>query len=713
MVKTFTNIMVGILAISAVLASVVTAQEEANVMPEPSFEKEKIHAARGQSAVDTPMSPHVKLRGLPIGDVKWTTGFWADRFELCHTSMLPTLHSTLLDPKCSAQLNRIKFTAGLYEKNPGGVNWADGNCYKWIETMAHIHSVEADPELDRLMDEWIAIIAKAQDEDGYISTNVGHDREKRLQMPYYHELYNMGHLLTAACIHHRTTGKTSFLDVAEKLADYLYRQWKSNPPRLVHFPWNPSVYMGLVEMYRTTGKRDYLKVAQIMIDNRGTAPGGTHHNGGTDQTQDRVPLRKEDEAVGHAVTGMYMYCGAADLCAETGDREILAALERIWESVTLRKMDITGSVAMGGGKSTRGDPVHEAFGPDYAQPNKYNETCANIGNGMFNYRMLSLSGDAKHADIMELVAYNCLNASVDLKGENWFYCNPLNWDGKSDHGHPHHTGVRWRTNNCYCCPPSVARTTAQLHNWVYSLSDDGLWVHLYGGSALATTLADGSPIQLTQQTDYPWDGKIKLTVKDAGNKALAIRLRIPGWTENAHLEINGKEFSGAVRPGTYVKISRGWEAGDVIELNLPMPVRLMEANPKVMNLRKKVAVMRGPLVYCLELPKPEGGEKAWNNGVFLPENIELKPEHRRDFLGGVTVLKGHALTFKGRDTFVKNSAAAAPKPEADADDRLYRPFTPRVLRKPDEGMIEISLIPYYAWANRGLSMMEVWIPLAR
>jgi DUF1680 family protein len=203
-------------------------------------------------------------------------------------------------------------------------------------------------------------------------------------------------------------------------------------------------------------------------------------------------------------------------------------------------------------------------------------------------------------------------------------------------------------------------------------------------------------------------------VQKAAVKPFAIRLRIPGWADNACLAINGKTFSGAVRPGTYAKISRAWKAGDVIELNLPMPVRLMEANPKVKNLRNKVAAMRGPLVYCLELPKREGGEKTWHDGVFLPENIALKPEHRGDFLGGVTVLKGNALTFKGRDRLIKDIAgAAAPKPGADTDDWLYRPFTPRALREADEGIVEISLIPYYAWANRGLSMMEVWIPLAR
>ena len=667
-------------------------------------------SAGGQGLVDTSSSPHVTLRSVGMGDVRWTTGFWAERFELCRKAMLPTLHSTLLDPKCSAQLGRITFTAGLCDENPGGVNWADGDCYKWIETMAHVYSVTKDAALDRLMDKWIAVIAAAQDEDGYISTNVGHDRQARLQMPYHHELYNMGHLLTAACIHHRATGKDSFLQVAQRLADYLHRQFEPNPPRLVHFPWNPSAYMGLIEMYRTTGNRDYLETARVMIDNRGSSPGGDHRNGGTDQTQDRVPFREESEAAGHAVCGMYLYCGAADFCAETGDREIRAALERIWESVALRKMDITGSVAMGGGTSERGDPVHEAFGRDYAQPNLYNETCANIGNGMLNWRMLLLSGDAKYADLMERVAYNCLNACVDLAGENWFYCNPLKWTGTPGKGHL--TGLRWRTNNCYCCPPSVGRTTAKLHNWVYSTSDDGLWVHLYGGNELVS-LADDSPIRLTQQTDYPWDGKVTLTIREVRSKALAIRLRIPGWTDGAELRLNGRALPGPATPGTYATIDQPWEAGDVIELDLPMPVRLMEANPKVGKLRNMVAVMRGPLVYCLELPKAEGGEKVWNDGVFLPENIELTPEHRRGFLGGITVLTGRALTHRGRAKFVTDTAGTAVPPSVGWDGLLYRPFTPRPLEHPDDGIVEISLIPYYAWANRGLSMMEVWIPLAR
>jgi DUF1680 family protein len=650
-----------------------------------------------------------------MADLKWTTGFWAGQFELCHQSMLPRLESTMLDPKCAAQLNRLKFGAGMLETNPKAVAWSDGDNYKWIEAMAHAYSITRDPELDRKMDEWIAVIAKAQDEDGYLSVNM--TGKKRWKKARDHETYNMGHLMTAAVVHYRATGKTSFLDVAQRVGDYLHATFVGTEQHVIGY----SSIMGIMSLYRATGNPKYLELAKRFVDLYGA--GDTEYRrtavkdlSGTDQRQDRVPFREETEAVGHAVWGTYLYCGAADVVAETGDRELHAVLECIWESITFRKMDITGSVVYGHLESKRGDRVHEAFGHDYALPNLYNETCANIGNGMFNWRMLLLSGDAKYADVMELVAYNCLNAAVDLKGENWFYCNPLHWEGEAVKGHIHHTGVRWRTNNCYCCPPSVGRTTAKLHNWVYSLSDDGLWVHLYGGNTLSTILADGSPMKLTQQTDYPWDGRVTLTVQEAGHKACAIRLRIPGWAENAGLEINGKTFSGAVKPGTYAKISRTWKPGDVIELNLPMPVRLMEANPKVKNLRNKVAVTRGPLVYCLELPRQEDGEKTWHDGVFLPENIKLEPEHRRDFLGGVTVLKGKGLTFKGRDQLIKdNAGAAAPKPVAGADDRLYRPFTPRALQAkiPDEGTVEISLIPYYAWANRGLSMMEVWIPLAR
>ncbi|KPK42990.1 MAG: hypothetical protein AMJ65_06965 [Phycisphaerae bacterium SG8_4] len=678
--------------------------------------------------IDTSKSPHVRLRGIPMQDTELTEGFWADRFELCAAKMIPTMKKAMLG-KGSAKLNRIKFMAGLADENPGGTPWGDGDCYKWIETMAHVYNVNKDPAIDKQMDEWIAIIAKAQEPDGYISTNIGHDKARRFKKVNDHEMYNMGHLLTAACIHYRATAKENFLEVAKKNADFLYRQWKSYPQKMVNFPWNPSVYMGLVEMYRTTGNLNHLELAKIMIDNRGAnpKPGGHHSLGGTDQTQDFVPIREETLAVGHSVTGNYLYCGVADLYAETGEKALLDALERIWSDICLKKTDIICAVAMGNDHSPRpkGGSLHEAFASKpYQQPNEYNETCANIGTGMLNYRMLLVTGDAKYADWTERMMYNTLNSGVDLKGEKWFYCNPLSWDGTpgdmklaSDSDKEavttgHHTGLRWRTNNCYCCPPSVARTTAKLHNWFYNVSDDGaLWVNFYGGSKLSTTLADGSNIALTQTTDYPWNGKIEIKIDAAESKTVGIHLRIPGWTENPVVTVNGKRQTAGIESGSYLQIQRNWSEGDTVALDLPMPVRLMQANPRIEKLRNKVAVMRGPLVYCLELPKQQDGEEIWSNGLFLPENIELKPEHRNDLLGGVTVLKGNALTFGGCEKFIKDNPGAR-KPSSVADGPLYKPLKPRHLNIPNEGTVEISLIPYYAWANRGLAYMDVWMPLA-
>jgi len=690
---------------------------------------------RGAPVIDNSRSPHVKLRCIPMQHTRLTKGFWAKRFDLAATKMLPTLEATMLGDG-SANLNRLKFAAGLEGGSAHGTPWGDGDNYKWIEAMAHVYNINGDPALDRKMDEWIGIIGRAMEDDGYISTNIGHDKAKRFQRVNAHELYNMGHLLTAACIHYRVTGKESFLELAKKNADFLCRQWKAEPVKMARFPWNPSVFMGMAEMYRTTRNPQYLALLRTLIDNRGTRPNPdrNHAYGGTDQTQDRVPLRQETLAVGHAVTGNYMYCGAADLYAEIGDPKILAALKRIWADIHERKTDITLGVAMdrhSKSLSPRGDAVHENFAnAPYLQPNLYSETCANIGAGMFNYRMFLLTGDARYADWMERMLYNTLNSGVDLQGEHWFYCNPVSWDGTEGDKIPqrngrdpkrlvpgHRSGVRWRFMNCYCCPPSVTRTTAKIHNWFYNVSDDGdLWVNVYGGSKLATTLSDGSKIALTQTTDYPWEGRIKITLDDvATQKQISLHFRIPGWAESATVTVNGAKTDGPPEPGRYLEICRRWSAGDEVVLDFPMPARLMEANPKIAKLRNKVAVMRGPIVYCLELPREEGGEAIFNNGVFLPESIRLTPEHRPDFLGGVTILKGTALTGAGKDACRRANGEAPRSSSGPAwkDGQLYRPMKPAVFELPKGGTVEVELIPYYAWANRGLAFMDVWIPLAK
>jgi DUF1680 family protein len=499
----------------------------------------------------------------------------------------------------------------------------------------------------------------------------------------------MGHLLTAACIHHRATGKDSFLSVARKLADYLYGVFQPRPKHLALYGWNPSNIMGLVELYRTTGDKRYLELADIFVTMRGSVPNvpGERHPG--DQNQNSAPLRKETKAVGHCVTAAYLYCGAADVVAETGEQELMAALERIWANMTGRRMYITGGIgALHHGVSERGDKVHEAFGRDYQLPNRtaYNETCSNIGNAMWNWRMLALTGDARYADVMETVLYNSMLSAWGLDGKSYFYSNPLARAGRDVPLLSNDTPQRWETHKCYCCPPSVARTVAKLGGWAYSLSGDGVWVHLYGGNTLTTKLADGSALKLTQTTDYPWDGKVAITIDDAGGGEFAVMLRIPGWAEGASIQVNGKAARAARNPCSYATLRRKWQAGDRIELTLPMPVRLVEAHPLVEECRGEVAVMRGPVVYCLESPDlPEGVKLAQ---IALPADIELKPRHDPKLLGGITVLEGQAIVRA-------------------VSDALYRAAKPERRKR-----AKLRLVPYYAWANRGISEMAVWLPLA-
>lgn len=674
-------------------------------------------AAFGADAglMDTSQSPAVRMRSVNLDAVRWTEGFWADKFDLCRRAMLPSVHCALLDPANSEHLINFKIAAGLDSAPRNSTAWSDGDCYKWLEAVALVYEVTDESKLDALMDEWITIIAKAQQPDGYLATQIGKDPSKRFQMPHFHELYSMGHLLTAACVHHRVTGKTNFLSVATRLADLLYRTFQPRPANLVHFPWNPSVYMGLIEMYRTTREPKYLELAQILIDNRGSSPGGgDHRNGGTDQTQDRVPLRKETQAVGHGVCATYLYCGAADLYAEMGEAAILNALERIWTNVTSKKMYVTGAVGVGHGTSSRGDPLHEAFLADYELPSRiaYNETCANIGNAMWNLRMLAITGDAKYGDIVERVFYNSMLSAVGIDGEGFFYCNPLKWAGEEGGPTKHHTAQRWSVHGCYCCPPQVVRTIAGLNNWAYSISDEGVWVHLYGGNELRTELPDGTDVHLMQETNYPWQGHIKITFAKGTGRRIFLKLRIPEWAEGAKISVNGRPYRNP-KAGDYATVRRKWSASDTVEIELPMAVRLVEAHPNVKALTDYVAVMRGPIVYCLELPKRDQGERIWKEGVFLNENVQFDAHFESDLLGGVTVLRGRALTTKGKERFAASLAQAEKPQEAKWANRLYRPFAPRELDTPTEGTVDIKLIPYFAWANRGISFMEVWIPLAR
>ncbi len=631
-------------------------------------------------------SPHVKIKNLNIGEVRWTGGFWAEKWEINRSVSIPVVWKALNNPENGASFRNFLRVNGKEEGGAARTNWGDGDVYKYLESVAYVYGLTGDERLNTHMDEMIAEFAAAQDSDGYISTPQKLKGFERWSNLHHHELYNMGHLMTAASIHYRVTGKTSFLKVAEKLGDYLYDVFAPRPKELAHFGFNPSNIMGAAELYRSTGNRKYIELAGIFVDMRGSQPGGP------DLNQQRIPLRKETEAVGHAVTANYLYAGAADVYGETGEQALLDALERIWTNATTQKVYVTGAVGnLFKGYYRDNHEMHEAYGIGYELPLRlgYNETCANIGNAMWNWRMLSLTGEAKYADMMERVLYNSMLPAVAADGSGFMYNNPLR-------RHAHELPKIMRRNDpwertgilqCYCCPPSVTRTIGKLPGWVYGKSDGALWVHLYGSNEAETGFA-GGVLKIRQETDYPWDGAVRITLEETPGTSFALMLRIPEWAGGATIAVNGRPIKGSLPGQSYEEIRRRWEPGDTVALNLPMEPRLVVANPYVEDTRGQVAVMRGPIVYALESPDLPPSVRV--SDIHLPAKIDLRPRHHNGLLGGVTVLEGRAFSIR----------------TGDWTRALYQ-----TLRAPERKEIDVTLIPYYAWANRGPSHMTVWIPV--
>ncbi len=658
--------------------------------------------AQDKALVNTSASPYAKLSSVNMGDVTWTTGFWADRFKVCRETMIPNLWKIYSDPKMGHAIQNFEIAAGLDTGSHVGPPFQDGDFYKLFEAVASMYATTHDPKLDQLMDNTIALIAKAQRADGYIHTPTlieernNPKNAKAFEDRLNFETYNLGHLMTAACIHYRVTGKRNFLNVAIKATDYLYRFYKTASPELARNAICPSHYMGVVEMYRTTHDPKYLELAKNLIDIRGLMKDGT------DDNQDRIPFREQTQATGHAVRANYLYAGAADVYAETGDTTLMHTLNLVWNDVVNRKMYITGGCgALYDGVSPDGtsyllkdvQEVHQAYGRDYQLPSltAHNETCASVGNVLWNWRMLQLTGDAKYADVMELTLYNGMLSGISLDGKSFFYTNPLSVNDDLPFRD------RWSRDRvgyiAYsdCCPPNVVRTIAEVSNYAYNISDKGLWFNLYGGNKLSTKLKDGSAIKLTQTTAYPWNGNINIRFDETSGKNFSIFLRIPGWCKNAVLMVNGKSTNISLPPGEYAEIARKWKAGDQVELQLPMPVKFMEANPLVEEARNQVAVKRGPIVYCLESKDLPKGEKVVD--IALNYKANLQPQLIKIANSDIMSLTGIAE--------VRN--------ENNWKNKLYKEVSLNNLNTTHS----IRLIPYYAWDNRGHADMETWIPFDR
>jgi len=657
-------------------------------------------------------SPHAKLKSVNLNDVRWTDGFWAQRFAQTCDVTLPKLWELASDPEMGHAIQNMRIAAGMEEGQFAGTHWQDAWIYKWLESACYIQAAIHNKELGEQIDAIIDVIAKAQQPDGYIASQTTVRGWPRFQEPHNHELYTMGHLLTAACIHHRLTGKTKLLDVACKTADYIYETFKGRDPKLADFPRNPSIIMGGVELYRTTRNKKYLDMANFFIDWRGSRYGNGRRNAwanplknGSDLNQNWRPLRKETEVVGHAVFFTYLYAGAADAYMETGDKMLLAALERLWTDLVTKKMYITGGVSpehkshparsFEPGKLTTivGDSIHEGIAAPYELPNDtaYNETCGQIGSLMWNWRMLAITGEARFGEIMERTLYNSILSGIEVDGEGWSYTNPLRWHGPEHVLRSQDTHKRgYPGRRMICCPTNLMRMVASWHNYLYSMDDEGFWIHHYGANVFDGSLRDGRSLKLTQQTNYPWDGRIRITIdRIKKDGAFSLHLRIPGWAQDAKLTVNGKAATVDCKPTSYTTLQHDWIAGDVVELNLPMPVRKIIADPSIEQTRNQVAVMRGPIVYCLEsidLPK-----EVQFDDICLPADAKWRTRYDPYLLGGVTVLTTKALVIEKT---------------AREDIGGYRQVSEAKPRR-----VDIRMIPYYAWNNREEPKMAVWLPV--
>ena len=668
---------------------------------------------QAQGLTDMSRSKQAKMQNLPMGATQWTGGFWGDRFQMLSTTGIWDMWETWNTPyetidalglHGSHGFANFQVAAGTVKGKHHGPPFHDGDMYKWLEACAAVYAVTKDPKVDALMDQFIEQVALAQRADGYIHTpvvisernagidthagtenaagiEIGKDQKHAFASRLNFETYNLGHLMTAGIIHKRATGKTTLFNCGKKAADFLYNFLTNDAAELSRNAICPSHYMGAAEMYRETGDEKYLTLAKGLIAIRDSVTNGEDHN------QDRHKFRDQYEAMGHAVRANYLYAGVADLYAETGETQLMKNLSAIWDDIIQHKIYIMGGCgALYDGVSPDGttynqpsiQQIHQAYGRQFQLPQEaaHNEICAQIGMMLFSWRMFQTTGDAKYIDNIENELYNGILSGISLDGRDFFYTEALRRTKEFPYvmRWPKH---RQRYITCFCCPPNTLRTLCEAQEYAYAVSGETLYVNLYGQNSLKT-----KDLEVEQTTNYPWDGQITLTVKKA-KKLSTIVLHHPDWCDKYSVTVNGEKAD--------LTITRKWKKGDVIQLTLDMRPRLVEANPLVEEAKNQVAVMRGPIVYCLEGQDIQGGYRI--NDIALDDDIELKEVK-------MTIAGHEFIALEGDAKLVNN------KPWNNTT--LYRE-----LAKSPDTKVRIRLIPYYAWDNRGIQDMSLWLPLRR
>ncbi|GIO53788.1 glycoside hydrolase family 127 protein [Paenibacillus cineris] len=641
---------------------------------------------------------------LDLKSVRITDSYWSNHVDLIKHTVIPyqweALNDRVPDAEPSHAIRNFRIAAGLEEGSFAGFVFQDTDLYKWLEAVGYSLAQSPDSDLEKVADEAIDLIGAAQLEDGYLNTYFTIDKldQRWTNLMDCHEMYTAGHLIEAAVAYFYGTGKTKLLDIARKIADHIDDRFGPEEGKIRGYDGHQEIELALVKLYHATSEVRYLNLAGFLIDERGQKPNFfeeeferrgriSHWAPGVVQKdpvnlayhQAHKPVREHEVATGHAVRAVYMYTAMADLALLKGDNALLEACRCLWDNIVQKQMYVTGSI----GSTHHG----EAFTFDYDLPNdtNYSETCASIGLIFFAQRLLQNEVKGEYADVMERALYNTVTAGIAGDGKHYFYVNPMEvWPAASE-GNPgkrHIKPVRQKWYGCACCPPNVSRLLSSLGQYIYSASDEALFVHLYIGSQISHEVA-GRSVQLDMESRLPWEGQVRLKVQEAdGAGDFTIALRLPGWSAESAVRVNGQPAQYELRDG-YAYIHRDWQAGDVVELELDMQPRRIYAHPNLRASSGKVALQRGPLVYCLE----ETDNGAPLASLSLPADAELQVV-TDEWRGGVAVIEADGL---------RNGTPA------EAPNDLYSTVRPQLEQQ------RLRAVPYTLWGNREPGEMTVWI----
>lgn len=641
---------------------------------------------------------------VPLKNVKIKDNFWSQYRKLAREVVIPyqweAINDRIPDAEPSHAIKNFLIAAGLETGEFGGMVFQDSDVSKWLEAVGFSLETHPDAELEKNADEVIDILEMAQRPDGYLNTYfILKEPENRwTNLAECHELYCAGHFFEAAVAYYNATNKKKVLDIACRFADYIDATFGPEEGKIHGYDGHQEVELALFKLYKVTGNKKYLNLSKYFLDERGAEPdffdmqwekrgktdfwqGGVKREWGKTYFQTHLPIRQQNSAEGHAVRVVYMCMAMADVAAETGDMELFQACKKLWKNIVLKRMYITGGIG-----STS---IGESFTFDYDLPNDtvYAETCASIGLAFFAHRMLMIEQKSEYADIMERALYNTIIGGMSQDGKGFFYVNPLEVKPEAcekDLAKQHVKAVRQKWFTCACCPPNITRTLTSLGKYIYTVNEDTVYTNLYIGGE-ATISVGNNEIKLVQETEYPWSERVSIKVSTKEETNFTLGLRVPSWCPKAEVKVNNEVIDiEEIKLDGYIMINREWKDCDEIQLVLKMPILRMKANPKVRDDIGKVAIQRGPLVYCLE--EIDNGSNI--HEIYLPKEAKLEESFDEDLLGGI-------MTIKAEASRVSNSKWG---------DELYSSEVTE-----EYCPANIKFVPYYAWANRSIGEMIVWV----